>query len=92
MLTDFSTIHVSLFSAVTYLVDRVPHSGVRRPVSRRSRPSVACGSCCPVRFPLLSHTCFCNIQYNEKGAVVDDYIFLNPFPPGSMCHPNPTDP
>ncbi|CAN0424742.1 unnamed protein product [Ectocarpus sp. 12 AP-2014] len=30
------------------------------------------------------------VKYNEKGAVTDDYLFLNPCPPGSMCHPNPT--
>lgn len=30
-------------------------------------------------------------QYNEKGAVTDDYLFRNPFPKGSMCHPKPTD-
>lgn len=29
-------------------------------------------------------------QYNAQGATVDDYLFLNPFPAGSMCHPNPT--
>lgn len=29
-------------------------------------------------------------QYNTQGATVDDYLFLNPFPKGSMCHPNPT--
>ena len=40
-----------------------------------------CCSCCVVDdFP----------QYNTQGATVDDYLFLNPFPKGSMCHPNPT--
>eukprot|EP00903_Cladosiphon_okamuranus_P021494 g19760.t1 len=28
-------------------------------------------------------------KYNTQGATVDDYLFLNPFPKGSMCHPNP---
>lgn len=27
-----------------------------------------------------------DLKYNEKGAVVDDNIFLNPFPKGSICH------
>lgn len=25
-------------------------------------------------------------QYNEKGATVDDYLFLNPCPKGSICN------
>eukprot|EP00904_Undaria_pinnatifida_P005223 jgi/Undpi1/1830/HiC_scaffold_12.g05217.m1 len=33
-----------------------------------------------------------NVKYNEKGAVVDDYLFRNPFRPGSVCHPNPSNP
>jgi len=37
----------------------------------------------------LTPTCFLLLQYNEKGAVTDDYLFKNPCPAGSMCNRNP---